>query len=95
MTAEIKLNNQSIKFDLKRISNTKYEICLTPTQSGVYQIHIYLNGHQLRDSPFKIRIDEQEYDEILNVRGELVGMTPTSNLKIEKEVFLNGIHIFS
>jgi len=43
LTADIKLNDQTINFDLNKIDETRYEIKLLPTKTGIYQVNVYLN----------------------------------------------------
>lgn len=43
LTADIKLNDQTVNFDLNKIDETRYEIKLLPTKAGIYQVHVYLN----------------------------------------------------
>jgi hypothetical protein len=57
VTAEIKLNEEPVKFDLIKIDATKHELRLVPTRVGIYQIHMFLNGQSIKGSPFLIRID--------------------------------------
>lgn len=48
VTAEIKLNEQPVKFDLIKLDETKYELRLIPNKVGVYQIHMFLNGQSIK-----------------------------------------------
>ena len=47
LTADIKLNDQAINFDLNKIDDSRYEIKLLPTKTGTYQVHVYLNGQSV------------------------------------------------
>lgn len=57
MTAEIKLNNKAVIFDLNKIDETKYELKLIPRQIGEYKIYMFLNNQSVKGSPFSIKID--------------------------------------
>lgn len=57
MTAEIKLDEEPVKFDLLKIDETRYELRLIPVRCGIYQIHMHLNLIPIKGSPFLIKID--------------------------------------
>lgn len=57
VTAEIKLDDEPIKFDLMKMDETRYELRLIPNRCGIYQVHMYLNLQPIKGSPFVIKID--------------------------------------
>lgn len=57
LSADITLNNKKVKFDLKKVSSTKYEIQLLPRSAGTYKVRLLLNGLTVKGSPFVIKID--------------------------------------
>ncbi|RNA20284.1 Filamin/ABP280 repeat containing protein [Brachionus plicatilis] len=57
VTAEIKLDNQMVTFDLKKINDTNYELKLIPRQVGEYKIFMFLNNQSVKGSPFSVKIE--------------------------------------
>ncbi|CAF0722239.1 unnamed protein product [Brachionus calyciflorus] len=57
VTAEIKLNDKSVEFDLAKVDKTKYELKLLPKQIGEYKVFVYLNNQFVKGSPFLINVN--------------------------------------
>lgn len=66
LTAEITIDDQNVKFDLKKVDKTKYEIKLIPRISGVYKVRLFLNDLTVKGSPFIIKVDSYEKLEEFN-----------------------------
>ena len=54
ITADIKLNEQRVKFDLRKIDDTKYELRLVPSKVGTYQVYMFLNGDLVKGNRLKV-----------------------------------------
>jgi hypothetical protein len=58
VTAEVKYGDKPIKYEIIKMDETKYDLKFLPVNVGLYHVHVYMGGQQVKGSPFTIKIEE-------------------------------------
>lgn len=66
----IKKENISYKCIVKNNCNGTYDICYELPESGLYEVHVKVNGHHLEDSPLKCTVFEKKDVKFLDYNTE-------------------------
>ena len=48
ITAEIKLDEEKVDFELKKVDESKYELKFSPEKNGIHSVYIYFNGKPIK-----------------------------------------------
>jgi hypothetical protein len=90
VTAEVKLGEKQIKFEICKFDETKYDLKFLPINVGVYHVYIYMAGQQVRGSPFLIKIEELGNLSVEKKPGSAVSESNLNKLPPNKPMNLNA-----
>jgi len=89
VTVDIVHDKQSMAYKMEDFGHMQYRVSFVPGDAGKYRVYVYLNGSDVRGSPFSIRVGTQ--------KGSRRSKESTSSLERSKvsslERRMNGLNV--